>query len=581
MIVSNIGAELDRLLDWEKGTAEPLLEQPPDMKLGDAAFPCFALSKTLRKNPQLIAAELAQRFALAGVQASAAGAYVNFALDRGLHAQALLERAELHAVQGEGRTIVIDLSSPNIAKPFGVGHLRSTVIGAALYRMYEAAGERPISVNHLGDWGTQFGKQITAYKRWGSEERLNASPIRESLDLYVRFHDEAEQDPSLDIEARDWFRRLESGDEEALRLWTYFVDVSLTEFNRMYDRLGVSFDKVLGESFYNDKMGAVVEELRAGGLLEESDGAQVVRLDEEDMPPCLILKSDGTTIYPTRDLATALYRHDVLGAEKLLYVVGAEQSLHFRQVFAVLRKMGRTWAEECRHIPFGLMKFEGKKMSTRRGKVVFLEEVLDEAVARASEIMAAKNPLLHNREAVAEAVGIGAIVFGDLKNNRIGEIDFSLEEAVQFEGETGPYVQYTHARARSVIRKAQAAGLAPHGSGDAAESEESMPGHEASSAASEPSGEQAYAWDDASWELLKRLCDYETELRRGLQRHEPSAIARYALDLAKLFNRFYHHNKVLTEVSQERQIRLELTRLTAQRLRWTLELLGIGSPEEI
>ncbi|MDO3410617.1 arginine--tRNA ligase [Saccharibacillus sp. CPCC 101409] len=561
MMIKQIAAKLDELLEWEDGTAEPLLELPPDAQLGDFAFPCFSLAKTLRRAPQQIAADLAQRFEADGVQTSASGPYLNFKLDRGRYAPQLAEEAKVGRPSsiGDGRRVVIDMSSPNIAKPFGVGHLRSTVIGAALYRMYEAAGCRPISVNHLGDWGTQFGKQITAYKRWGSEERLNRAPIRESLDLYVRFHDEAERDDTLEPEARDWFRRLEAGDDEAVRLWRYFVEVSLAEFNRMYDRLGVSFDKVLGESFYNDKMGAVVKELREKGLLEESDGAQVVRLDDEEMPPCLILKSDGTTIYPTRDLATALYRHDVLGAEELLYVVGAEQSLHFRQVFAVLRKMEREWASSCSHIPFGLMKFEGKKMSTRRGKVVFLEEVLDEAVARASSIIENKNPQLANREAVAEAVGIGAIIFGDLKNNRIGEIDFSLEEAVQFEGETGPYVQYTHARSRSVLRRAA----------------------EASGAVSFAEASADYEWNQTSWELLKRLGDFEAELRRGIQRSEPSVIARYALDLAKLFNRFYHHNKVLTDSPNERAVRLELTLLTADRLKWTLDLLGIRSPEEI
>lgn len=567
MSLAQIGAELDILLEWEKGTAEAMLELPPNPELGDAAFPCFTLAKSLRKAPQQIASDLAERFKLEGTQASAAGPYLNFRFDRSIHSAALLVEAKGNTVSPKGETVVIDMSSPNIAKPFGVGHLRSTVIGAALYRMYAEAGYHAISVNHLGDWGTQFGKQITAYKRWGSEERLKAAPIRESLSLYVRFHEEADNDPTLETEARDWFRRLESGDAEALDLWRYFVDVSLSEFDRMYERLGVSFDKVLGESFYNDKMGAVVEELRTKRLLEESEGAQVVRLDEEEMPPCLILKSDGTTIYPTRDLATAIYRHDVLQADKLLYVVGAEQTLHFRQVFAVLQKMGREWASACQHIPFGLMKFEGKKMSTRKGKVVFLEEVLDEAVARATAIIEEKNPQLQDREAIAEAIGIGAIVFGDLKNNRIGEINFSIEEAVQFEGETGPYVQYTHARARSVLRKAEIQGIETN----TITISQDTCNHNAS----------AYEWDEASWELLKRLCDYQIELQRGIQRNEPSVIARYALDLAKMFNRFYHHNKVLSAAAGDQEIRLELTRLTAERLRWALNLLGVRSPEEI
>ncbi|MFK4470495.1 arginyl-tRNA synthetase [Paenibacillus sp. RC73] len=363
----------------EEKEISSLLEVPPQPEWGDVAFPCFLLAKKFRKAPQQIALELAEAITRKeGLTASASGAYVNITLGRSIHIPLML--AELSKPEffkpdlGHGQRVVIDMSSPNIAKPFGIGHLRSTVIGAALYRILGETGYVPVSVNHLGDWGTQFGKQIAAYKRWGNEEQLQQDPIGESLKLYVRFHEEAEHDPSLEDEGREWFRRLEHGDTEAQQLWEFFVEVSLREFDRMYQRLNLTFDHVLGESFYNNKMQAVVARLRTKGLLEESDGALVVRLEDEGLPPCLILKKDGTTIYPTRDLATAFYRHEVMKADRLLYVVGGEQQLHFRQVFEVLKRAGETWAEQCEHVPFGLMRFAGKKMSTRRGKVVKLEE---------------------------------------------------------------------------------------------------------------------------------------------------------------------------------------------------------------
>lgn len=565
-----------------------LLEVPPKAEMGDAAFPCFSLAKSLKKAPVMIADEIAAGLQASGVDATAAGAYVNIRFDRYEYAPQLLDELSRETFGklelGQGARVVIDMSSPNIAKPFGIGHLRSTVIGAALYRLYNEAGYTSVSVNHLGDWGTQFGKQIAAYKRWGNEEELLADPIRNSLELYVRFHEEAEKDPSLEIEARDWFRKLEQGDEEAQRLWTFFVKVSMQEFDRMYARLNVEFDHILGESFYNDKMGAVVEELQAKGLLEESDGALVVRLDEENMPPCLIIKKDGTTIYPTRDLATAIYRHDMMQADRLIYVVGGEQKLHFSQVFSVLSKMGYAWAAACEHIPFGLMRFEGRKMSTRRGKVVFLQEVLDEAAARALNIIKEKNPNLEQPEQVAEAVGVGAIIFGDLRNNRMNDIDFSLEDAVSFEGETGPYVQYTHARIQSVLARVADTSLEERDTSvdvmgntvAGGEGDDGVPWNEKGTEET-----AAIHVGDTSWALLKLLCDYPTYLEKAVLRNEPSVIAKYTIDVAQAFNRFYHAERIADAPSDIKAFRVRLAQHTATRLAYNLSLLGVQAPERM
>ncbi|SDJ97976.1 arginyl-tRNA synthetase [Paenibacillus sp. OK060] len=579
MLMNQAAAQLAPLTGLKQDEVLRLLEVPPQAEMGDAAFPCFILAKSLKKAPAVIAADIAAELQTVGLDASPAGPYVNIRFNREDLAPKLLQELG-HKTFGKlqlgaGARVVIDMSSPNIAKPFGIGHLRSTVIGAALYRLYNEAGYTSVSVNHLGDWGTQFGKQIAAYKRWGNNEALQAAPIRTSLELYVRFHDEAENDPSLEIEARDWFRKLEQGDEEAQRLWTFFVEVSMKEFNRMYERLNVQFDHTLGESFYNDKMGAIVEELKAKGLLEESEGALVVRLEEENMPPCLIIKTDGTTIYPTRDLATAVYRHDVMKADKMLYVVGGEQKLHFRQVFAVLSRMGYAWSEICEHIPFGLMRFEGRKMSTRRGKVVFLQEVLDEAVARALQIIQEKNPNLPNSQEVAEAVGVGAIVFGDLRNNRLNDVDFSLEDAVSFEGETGPYVQYTHARINSVLAKAAEAGRVEN------ENQlENVPSSVSNNAAANTQNKPVMI-GDTSWALLKLLADYPRYLEKAIHRNEPSVIAKYAIDVAQAFNRFYHAERIADAPADVKPFRVALTERTAERLAYSLYLLGVQAPERM
>ncbi|MDQ0721134.1 arginyl-tRNA synthetase [Paenibacillus sp. W4I10] len=576
MLMKQAAADIAPLTGLNEEEVLRLLEVPPQAEMGDAAFPCFALAKSLKKAPAVIATELATGLQTAGLEATPAGPYVNIRFNREKLAPNLLkelENATFGKLQlGQGSRVVIDMSSPNIAKPFGIGHLRSTVIGAALYRLYNEAGYTSVSVNHLGDWGTQFGKQIAAYKRWGNDEALQADPIRTSLELYVRFHDEAENDPSLEIEAREWFRKLEQGDDEAQRLWAFFVEVSMKEFNRMYERLNVQFDHTLGESFYNDKMGAVVEELKTKGLLEESDGALVVRLEDENMPPCLIIKKDGTTIYPTRDLATAVYRHEVMKADRLLYVVGGEQKLHFRQVFAVLSRMGHEWSAKCEHIPFGLMRFEGRKMSTRRGKVVFLQEVLDEAVARALQIIQEKNPNLENPQKVAEAVGVGAIVFGDLRNNRLNDVDFSLEDAVSFEGETGPYVQYTHARIQSVLAKAE----------EATRMENENPLTKPNLADGENNTVTTPSLiGDTSWALLKLLGEYPEYLEKAIHRNEPSVIAKYTIDVAQAFNRFYHAERIADASSDERSFRVALAKRTAERLAYSLHLLGVQAPERM
>ncbi|WP_123042773.1 arginine--tRNA ligase [Cohnella candidum] len=565
MIVRIAARILSPHLQLSEEETAGLIEIPPRPEMGDAALPCFSLAKLLRQSPQAIAERLAQAVNGSGdgVRAETAGGYLNLFLDpahwgvRLLGQVAADEYGKLRV--GEGRHVVIDMSSPNIAKPFGIGHLRSTMIGNALANLYTAAGWRVTRVNHLGDWGTQFGKLISAYRRWGDRSLLEAEPIRESLRLYVKFHEEAENDPMLEDEARGWFRKLESGDEETLALWRYFVEESLKEFNRVYARLGVSFDLFQGESFYNDKMGAVVERLTELSLLEESDGAQVVRLDELGMPPCLILKSDGTTIYPTRDLATAIYRKKQLDADLLLYVVGSEQALHFAQVFAVLGKMGEAWNADCRHVPFGLMKFEGKKMSTRRGKVIFLDEVLDEAVAKALEIIVEKNPELADKTQTAEAIGVGAIIFADLKNRRQLSVDFQMEEALSFDGETGPYLQYTHARMLSLLRKGGYEELKQRGT----------------------AVDGQYLETPASWACLKTVSGFEESILQAVRENEPSVLARYLLELTKDFNRYYNEGKMIVESEDETFAKLSVAAAAARVLGDGLRLLGMKAPERM
>ncbi len=540
------------------------IEYPPSPTLGDLALPCFRFAKTLRKAPQAIAEDVAAalRRSDAFKEVTVAGGYVNVKLNRTQSAQrivktAIEQPADLFSnVRHRGETAAVDYSSPNIAKPFGVGHLRSTMIGQAIIRLLRADGFRVEGINHLGDWGTQFGKNIVAYRRWGDEAKVRANPVRELFHLYVRFHEEAQTNPELEEEAREWFKRLEDGDKEATELWQWFISESLSAFKQTYELLGVEFDHFLGESFYNDKMQAVVDELQEKHLLTESDGAQVVDLSAYDMPPCLIRKSDGATIYATRDLASAIYRHDVLGADHLIYVVGAEQKLHFAQVFKVLELMGRDWAKNAQHVAFGMMKINGERMSTRRGKIVYLEDVLDLAITEARRIIDEKNPGLADKERIAQAVGVGAVIFNDLKNYRMHEVDFRMEDVVNFDGETGPYVQYTHARASSVLRKAAAQGLTPSTTitGDLGEPE---------------------------WDAVRLLGQANEVFERALDTMDPSVIARFVLDLCHAFNRFYHESPILAADGDLRSDRLALTAAVRSVIAYGLYLLGLEAPEQM
>jgi arginyl-tRNA synthetase len=538
------------------------IEYPPNLEFGDLALPCFRFARTLRKSPQDIAAQVADILRSTGAFAdvNAVNGYVNVKLNRADVARDVIQTVQADVRQlfsrarGSGRTAAVDYSSPNIAKPFGVGHLRSTVIGHAIVQMLKADGWKVIGINHLGDWGTQFGKNIVAYLKWGDEEQVRQNPVRELFKLYVKFHEEAKEHPELEDEARAWFKKLEDGHPEAVRLWKWFIEESLKVFQQTYERLGVQFDYNLGESFYNDKMQAVVDELRQRNLLVESEGAEVVNLDQWNIPPCIIVKSDGATIYATRDLAAALYRHDQLGADTLIYVVGAEQTLHFQQVFKVLELMERPWAKDCKHVAFGMMKYNGERLSTRRGKVVYLEDVLDRAVEEAEKIIAEKNPGLPNRRETAEAVGIGAVVFNDLKSYRMHDVDFRFEDVLNFDGETGPYAQYTHARACSVLRKAQEAGIqvpAEVGVSDLTESE---------------------------WRLVYQLAQAQEVFERAVDELDPSLLARFILDVCHAFNRFYHDCPILA-AEAERDQRLALTDVTRKTLAFALNLLGLKAPE--
>ncbi|WP_301170625.1 arginine--tRNA ligase [Brevibacillus nitrificans] len=549
--------------NFPKETVYGMLETPPNPAMGDIAFPCFQLAKALRKAPPMIAAELAEKISGSPLRESTAvGPYVNFFLDQAAVAKqvigTILAQGSAYGDShiGQGRKVPIDLSSPNIAKPFSMGHLRSTVIGNAIANIMEKQGYQPVRINHLGDWGTQFGKLIVAYRLWGDEAKVKAEPIKELLTLYVRFHDEAKDNPSLEDQGREWFKKLEDGDEEALHLWKWFRDESLKEFMKIYDLMNVSFDSTNGEAFYNDKMDRVVTLLEEKGLLTESDGALVVSLDEYDMPPSLIKKSDGATLYATRDLAAALYRHESYDFAKAVYVVGNEQRLHFQQLYKVLEKMGYAWARDMHHVPFGMMLKDGKKMSTRKGKVVLLEEVLSQAIADVQKVIEEKNPSLANKEEVARQVGVGAVIFHDLKNYRLNDINFSLEEMLTFEGETGPYVQYTHARACSLLRRGN---FQP---ASAALAEGALDSKEA-------------------WAVITLLNGFPEVIERAADNFDPSQIGKYVIDLAQSFNKFYANVRILAEEEDIKASRLQLVAAVVAVLKEGLRLLGLAAPEEM
>ena len=556
-----IASELAKVIDsLDQDAILNLLEQPKSSDLGDIAFPAFSLAKVERKAPQAIAADIAEKIDQSAFEkVVATGPYVNFFLDKSKISdqviKSVIEAGADYGQQdeGHGQNITIDLSSPNIAKPFSVGHLRSTVIGDALSNIFRKMGYNTIKINHLGDWGKQFGLLMVAYKKWGSKEAVEANPIDELLKLYVRINAEIENDPELDEEGRKWFKKLEDGDPEATELWQWFRDESLVEFNRIYKLLGVEFDSLNGEAFYNDKMDEGVQILEEKGLLKESKGASIVELDDVNLPPAMIKKSDGATLYITRDIATAIYRARTYNFVKNIYAVGQEQSNHFRQLKAVLKKMGFEWSDDMIHVDFGLVTKNRQKLSTRKGNIILLEPTLQEAISRAKAQIEEKNPELENKEEVAHAVGVGAVKFYDLKTDRRNGYDFDLEAMVSFEGETGPYVQYAYARIQSILRKANFT----------------------------PSADATYSLSDPeSWEIIKLLQDFSRVVKRAAENYDPSLIAKYAINLAQAFNKYYAHTRILDE-SPERDSRLALSYSTAVVLKEALRLLGVDAPEKM
>ena len=556
-----IASELAKVIDsLDQDAILNLLEQPKSSDLGDIAFPAFSLAKVERKAPQAIAADIAEKINQSAFEkVVATGPYVNFFLDKSKISdqviKSVIEAGANYGQQdeGHGQNITIDLSSPNIAKPFSVGHLRSTVIGDALSNIFRKMGYNTIKINHLGDWGKQFGLLMVAYKKWGSKEAVEANPIDELLKLYVRINAEIENDPELDEEGRLWFKKLEDGDPEATELWQWFRDESLVEFNRIYKLLGVEFDSLNGEAFYNDKMDEAVQILEEKGLLKESKGASIVELDDVNLPPAMIKKSDGATLYITRDIATAIYRARTYNFVKNIYAVGQEQSNHFRQLKAVLKKMGFDWSDDMIHVDFGLVTKNRQKLSTRKGNIILLEPTLQEAISRAKAQIEEKNPELENKEEVAHAVGVGAVKFYDLKTDRRNGYDFDLEAMVSFEGETGPYVQYAYARIQSILRKANFT----------------------------PSTDATYSLSDPeSWEIIKLLQDFSRVVKRAAENYDPSLIAKYAINLAQAFNKYYAHTRILDE-SPERESRLALSYSTAVVLKEALRLLGVDAPEKM
>ncbi len=536
-----------------------LFEKPAVARLGDLALPCFKLAKALRRSPVQIASELADAFAgTAGIQkVEAVGGYLNFFYDSAAYhtaLEAILQNERYGSSDvGAGKTVCLDFSSPNIAKRFHLGHLGTTVIGNALRNLLNFCGYKTVAINHLGDWGTQFGKLIYAYKHWSDEQMFAKDGIRELERLYVKFCNDEKQDPTLTQKARDAFRLLEEGDEESLRIWKSFKDVSLPEYQKTYDLLGISFDSYSGEAFFSDKMPAVVEELRQKGLLTLDDGASVVRLDEEKMPPCLILKRDGSTLYPARDIAAAIWRKKEYNFERCLYVTSAGQSLHFAQWFRVVAKMGYDWADGLVHIPYGTMSVGGEKLASRTGNVVLLEDLLREAIRKCEQVIEEKNPSLPNRHEVATAVGVGAVVFHALANARIKDSDFNWEDALSFEGNAGPYVQYTYARAASIRRKG-----------------------------GEPVGESAsYEPQPSETALVNKLAEFPETVERALAEYEPSVISKYLLSVCALFNQFYNNCRILNAEGEARAFRCKLAAATHTVIGNGLDLLGIRRTEEI
>ncbi len=563
----NFNVELAELLaeqisDLTKEEIHSALEVPKNSEMGDFAFPCFSLAKVYRKAPAKIAEELQTKIHADFLESvTATAGYLNFKLKNSEFAKAVIPEVYNKkddygkSTFGEGKTVVVEYSSVNIAKPFHIGHIRSTMIGHSLNQIYKALGFNTVSVNHLGDYGTQFGKLIVAYKLWSSKEKVLADPIPELLRIYVKFHEEAESKPEMEDEARSWFTKLENGDAEARELWQFFREASLKEFMRVYGILGVEFDSYNGESFYSDKMPEVLDILRSKNLLEKSEGAEIVVLEDYDMPPALVTKKDGSTLYLTRDLAAAIYRKRTYDFYKNIYVVAYQQDLHFKQWFKVLELMGMDFAKDCEHVNFGMVSLEEGTMATRKGRVVFLEDVLNKAIAMATDIIEEKNPKLENKAEVAKAVGVGAIVFQELFNNRIKDYTFSWENAMAFEGETGPYVQYAHARANTLMTKA---GITADGKCD----------YELLS-------------DEASTQLARKIYQFPEVIVGAMEANEPSKITRYVVQLAQIFNKFYQQNQINVEDENLKKARLELVSAAKQTIKNALKLICIKAPDKM
>lgn len=557
-IVNLIAEQVDGMSAEEIST---YIEIPPKPELGDFAFPCFRLAKSMHKAPNLIAADIK-----AGIgdvdfleKIDVQGAYLNFFVKKEIFVKTMIDAALQDnfggSDEGNGKVICIDYSSPNVAKNFHVGHLRTTIIGNSLYKIYSKLGYQVIRINHLGDWGTQFGKLIVAYKNWGSKDAVEKDGVAELMRLYVKFHEEADKEPALVDEARSWFNKMEHGDEEALSIWQWFKDISLVEYKRTYDLLGMDFDYYLGESFYRDKCQDVVDKLTEANLLKESEGAMIVDLSEYDMAPCIVTKKDGSSIYATRDLAAIFYRKNTYHFTKCLYVTGQEQKLHFAQVFKVVELLGNEWAKDSLvHIPYGLVSLEGAKLSTRSGNIIYAEDILHDAIKKSLEIITEKSPNLEDKEGVAKIVGVGSVLFNDLYNQRIKDVSFSWDKVLNFDGETGPYVQYTHARCSSVVRLAE------------------------DFDASKPVDYKAVSEPDAI-NLLKEISRFPKVVSDAAEKYEPSVVARFAVDVAQAFNKFYNSTRINVPEETVKNARVMLTYLTKKTLHDALALLGIDAPE--
>lgn len=566
-IAEIIAKNLDGLTEDE---IKSMIEIPQDQSMGDYAFPCFRLAKTMRKAPNLIAAELAEK--LQGEQLfseiSPVNAYVNMFVSReemmkSTVSEVLEEKENFGRSDiGGNKKVIVEFSSPNIAKPFHIGHIRSTVIGNSLSKIYDALGYDVFKINHLGDYGTQFGKMICAYRRWGNREDVINSPIKTLLGYYTKFHVEVEEHPELEGEARAIFTKLEQGSKEEVELWQWFREESLKEFQRVYDMLGIEFDSYNGESFYSDKMPRFEKELSDKGLLHESKGAQVVDLEEYKLGTALIKKSDGSSLYITRDIAAAVYRKENYDFYKNIYVVATQQNLHFQQLFKIIELMGYDWANQCVHVPFGMVRLEEGTMSTRHGRVVFLEDVLNGAIEKTREIIEEKNPNIENLEEITSQVGIGAVVFNELSNNRIKDYTFKWDQILNFDGETGPYVQYTHARCASLLRKA---------------------GENIVAKAQDPKNVDfaLLAKSDSAYELTKLIYAFPGVVEQAGEKYEPSIITRHIIDIAQCFNKFYHDEHIIVDDEVEKTSKIALVIATKRVIATGIGLLGMKVPERM